>query len=127
MRTRRSDGCPFKPLFIIASAALAGACQSISAGTPAALASADAETVAQVKTVLAQAMGRARIEIGTEDLTTTSVISVLPPPLSAHEDRSPATPTHFDLVVKNGVCYAVKRDSGEAHELQNIACRPLNR
>ena len=114
-------------LLFLASAALAGACQSVSAGTPATLAAADEETVAQIKAVLAHAMDQTKIEIGAEDLTATSVISVLPPPLSEHEDRSPATPTQFDLVIKNGACYAVRRDTGEAYELKNISCQPLNR
>lgn len=102
------------------------ACQSTGAAVPAALERADAQTMAAVKAVLADAVGRARIELGPGDLTTSSTISVLPPPLSPEEGRSTATPIVFDLVIKGSSCYAVRRDTGRDYALAGVSCRPLS-
>ena len=99
------------------------ACQSVGAATPATLANADAETLSRVKTTLARAVNRARVELGPGDFTQSSVIPVLPPPLSANEDRSPATPVIFDIVMEDGECFLVRRDTGEAFVLEGVECR----
>ncbi|MBL8551068.1 MAG: hypothetical protein JNJ73_13865 [Hyphomonadaceae bacterium] len=99
------------------------ACQSAPAETQAVLVSSDAATMEKVRDALADAMGRARVELGPGDLTLTSRVSVLPPPLGPHETRSLAAPTQFDLVLRNGACYAVRADTGAEHALTGVACR----
>ncbi|GAB4517175.1 MAG: hypothetical protein Kow00133_01450 [Amphiplicatus sp.] len=118
-----------RDMFIPAAlgALLMSACQSNGEGEgrPAVLASADAETMAQVKSALAEAMGVAKIELGAGDPAKVSTLSVLPPRPTPHEDRSLARPTQFDIVLKEGRCFAVRRNTGEAHELEGVSCRPL--
>ncbi len=107
---------------LIAAAVFTGGCETVAPQTPAVLASADAETLDRVKSVLAGAMGRANIELGPGDPTRNSTISVLPPPLSPHEDRSMAAPVLFDIMISGESCHAVRRDTGEAFPLP-VACR----
>ena len=107
---------------LIAAAIFNGACQTVAPKIPAVLASADDATIAQVKSVLADAVGRAAIDLGPGDLSRRSMISVLPPPLAAREDRSMATPVVFDIMLSGGDCYAVKRETGEAFAL-GVPCR----
>ena len=104
------------------------ACQSGAgaAETAAVLVRADAATMAKVKTVLAEAMGRASVELGAGDLTTSSTIVVLPRRPSSYEGASPATPTLFDIQLRGGRCYAVRRVTGEAYALTGVACRALD-
>lgn len=113
---------PFRPIAFVA-AFLAAACQTSLASQSAVLQSGDAETMVKVKGALAGAMGRADIEFGASDPTETPVISVLPRQPSAYEDRNPATPTLFDLILNEGVCYAVRRNTGETYVLDGVACR----
>lgn len=129
----RSGSAPIMILAVM----LAAACQSQNqttrpasqpgngAGAPAVLVSADPQTMAVVKSVLADAMGRARIELGPGDPTATSRISVLPPRLGPDETRSPATPTQFDLMIEGRSCYLVRQDSGARFALDGVACQPL--
>ncbi|WP_375206448.1 hypothetical protein [Hyphococcus sp.] len=109
-------------LMILAAAALSGGCQTVSTKTPAVLTQDDAQTLDQVKSVLAAALGRASIDLGPGDLTESSVISVLPPPLASREDRSLARPVIFDIMMSGKACYAVRRDTGDAYEL-GVPCK----
>jgi len=121
MKTRfRSLG-----LLVMIGAFTLGACQSNGDVTPAVLAEADDETMAEVKSVLARAMNTARVELGPGDLTKTSTISVLPPRLSPDEDRSTVKPTQFDIVLKGSRCFVVRRDTGDEYELVGVSCRAL--
>ena len=101
------------------------ACQSHQEAVPAALSYADDETMGALRGTLADALGRANVEIGPGDLTATSQIAVLPPPLGPGEDRSPATPVYFDLKTANGDCFVVRQDSGETFALKEVRCRRL--
>jgi len=103
------------------------ACQSAAQETPAVLVSADAETLARVRSVLAGAMNRSSVELGPGDLTQTSTISVLPPGLGPLEGRSTVVPAQFSLVLRGGRCLARRQDTGEAFDLAGVACRPLSR
>lgn len=123
IRTSRT-GRPVALMGALAGALLAAACQTGLASQAAVLENADAQTMAKVKAVLAEAMGTATIELGAGDPTQTPSIAVLPRPPSPHEDRSPAMPVLFDLILKENVCYAVRRDTGEAYELTDVACKP---
>jgi hypothetical protein len=100
------------------------ACQSVESSAPAVLASGDAENLAALNAALARAMGRARIELGASDPTVAPSVSVLPPPLGSHEDRSTVVPTQFNLILRDGACFAVRGDTGEAFELAGVRCRP---
>ncbi|MEO1135165.1 MAG: hypothetical protein AAFW68_00980 [Pseudomonadota bacterium] len=115
---------------ITTAAALIGGCQTTGASQPrerditAVLQSDDPQNIAALKAVLAQAVGRARIELGPGDLTQTSTISVLPPPLGPNETRSPARPTQFDLVIDRGQCFVIRREDGARFAAEGVGCRP---
>ncbi|PQA89329.1 hypothetical protein [Hyphococcus luteus] len=113
------------PFALIGALLFAAACQTSPASEAAVLESADTQTMTKVKSVLAGAMNVASVDLGAGDPTESPVISVLPPRPSPYEDRSPAMPVLFDLVVKGNVCYAVRRETGEAYELDGVACRPF--
>ncbi len=102
-----------------------GGCQHATDATPAVLENSSEETMAAVKDALSETIGRSAFEFGAGDPTTTAEIVVLPPPLSPHEDRSPAKPIVFDLVTKNGLCYAIHPDTRSEYELVGVSCRPL--
>ena len=109
---------------VLGVAAVSG-CETHVAPTPAVLETADAETMATLTAALASAMGQAQTDLGPSDLTAESVIAVLPPPLGPGEDRSLATPTYFDLVIIDGDCVAVRRETGDQYVLDGVSCRPL--
>lgn len=111
-------------LLALLAGLLTGACNH-SAARPAVLQSGDAETLARLKTTLGEAVGRARVELGAGDPTEVPMVTVLPPPLGAHETSSPATPTHFDLILESGTCYAVHRETGQRWPLEGVPCRAL--
>ncbi len=79
----------------------------------------------ELKSVLAKAMNTASVDIGPGDLTKTSTISVLPPRLGPHEQRSPVKPTQFDIILKGSGCFVVRRDTGEEYELRGVSCRAV--
>lgn len=111
-------------LFGMMAATALGACQSNGAAMPAVLETADEPTIAEVKSVLARAMNDASVEIGAGDLTEVSTITALPPQLNPNEDRSLAAPTQFDLMIRDGSCFLVRRDTGEEFALSGVACKP---
>jgi hypothetical protein len=111
----------FATLFLMAAL---GACQSAEPRTFAVLETSDAETLAKLKSILAGAMNSASVEIGPGDLTTTSSIAVLPPRPGPYEGRSLATPTQFDLMMRESRCVVVRRDTGEEFALPGVPCRP---
>jgi hypothetical protein len=92
--------------------------------TPATLTTADAANIIILKAALSDAMGRANIEIAAADLTTATHVSVLPPPPGEFETHSVAMPVAFDIVLDDGVCTLVRRDTGERHAAPGLACRP---
>lgn len=106
-------------------ASLLAACHHAPEAVPAAL----ADDTQAVRTALAarlgEAIGRANVTLGAGDLTTSSTVSVLPPPLGEHETRSPATPSLFTLTLMGGDCYAVPENDGAPIALPDVPCRPL--
>ena len=109
---------------LFGSFTMASGCQLLSSEpVPAVLADDDAETMATLKSALAEAVGRANVELGPGDLTTTSVVSVLPPPLSALETASVAMPTQFTLMLRGDTCMAVHSETGEEFAM-DVACKP---
>lgn len=102
-----------------------GACQNASGQTPAILADDSPKTMAALKAGLSDAMGRTFIELGASDPTKQSTVSVLPLPLRATDDRSLERPTLFDLVLEDGICYAIRHETKDKTPLPNVACRPL--
>lgn len=69
-------------------------------------------------------LGRAEVELGPEDLSVSTSISVLPPRPGRYETRSLARPEVFDLVIRNGACVAVRRRTGTAYPLDDVRCVP---
>ncbi|MEM9570694.1 MAG: hypothetical protein AAF996_04455 [Pseudomonadota bacterium] len=112
-------------LSILLAAVGLGGCQHASEdATPAVLADTSETNLDALKTAMANTMGRAQIELGVSDLSNSSRLAVLPPRLSPNDDRSPALPTYFDLVIKNGMCMAVHSETGSETELRDVACKP---
>jgi hypothetical protein len=102
---------------------LVSACQTTGAPQPATLQEATPEAMATLKSVLAEAMGRTRIDFGPGDLTRQSVVTVLPLPISPHEGNSMAMPTQFDLLVDGGRCFLRRQGGDVLLELRGVPCR----
>lgn len=102
-----------------------GACQT-SPPRPATLEAATPEAMDVLKEVLAEALGRGRIELGGGDPATHSVISVLPPPVDVLEGRSTALPELFDLLVTQEGCFVRRQTTGEMYALPGVACRAVD-
>ena len=100
-----------------------GACQMTETPTPAVLSASTDEVMADIKQVLADAMGVANVDIGPGDLTQSSAISVLPPQLGPMEDHSPVVPVQFDLMMQGAKCFLSRRDTGETYPLDGVNCR----
>ncbi len=112
--------------FAFALAALAiGGCQHTGDATPAVLADASEPSMQALKSALASALGRSQVELGASDPMHIPRVSVLPPPLSPLEDRSPVKPALFDLFIRNGSCFAIQVETKIETELTNVPCRPL--
>ena len=111
---------------ILSVSAFAGLAACQSSPQPATLTDASPETVAAVTGVLAAAVDRAEIQLGPGDMTTDSVISVLPPRPGPLEGNSPAVPTIFDIVLMDGDCYVQERESGEMFPLTGIGCKSVS-
>jgi len=100
------------------------ACQTHADMTPATLMTDDAASIAILKTALGEAMGRANIQIAAADLTTATYVSVLPPPPGEFETHSVAMPVAFEIVLNDGVCTLVRRETGKHHAAPGLTCRP---
>lgn len=102
------------------------ACQAatLTAPQPAVLTEVTPAAMETMTSVLARAVGRARVELGPSDLTQQSAIPVLPPPPGTHENRSLAMPVIFDLVIREGRCFVKEREGNRMHALPGVACRP---
>lgn len=106
-------------------ASLLVACHHAPAAVPAVLADDTQAARATLAARLGEAIGRANVTLGASDLTTSSTVSVLPPPLGEHETLSPATPSLFTLTLIDGDCYAVPERDGTPIALLDVPCRPL--
>lgn len=114
-----------KPSLITGLIALMlGACQHSATAAPATLADSSPESVEALKAALGNAINRANVDLGVGDLTASSSVTVLPPQLTEHETRSPATPTVFNLFVKDGICFAVQDGMDEEIPLLDVPCKP---
>jgi hypothetical protein len=89
---------------------------------PARLSSTSPQVMARVKAVLATAMGTNRIELGPEDHSRSTSLTVLPPPLGPLETRSLAVPSVFDIVKEGASCALVARTTGRRFPLTGVAC-----
>ncbi len=110
-------------MVLIGTLCMAG-CQSMAAETPAVLTAADEASMTRLRAVLGDAVGRANVTLGPGDVTQTSTISVLPPPLGPLETNSTAQPILFDIILRGETCVVVRRDTGAAFELAGVSCRP---
>lgn len=89
---------------------------------PARLMASDGATMTIVRETLAKAVGRPRIELGPENLATSTIITVLPPPLGLYDTRSLAVPSVFDIKIQGGTCVLIARDGGKIHPLTGAKC-----
>lgn len=104
----------------------AGACQTASTQEPATLNAGDEATLSRIKATLSEAVGRAQIKLGPEDLATSTTISVLPPPLGPNETHSTAMPTVFDIVTNGKSCFAIRRETGNSYRLDGVSCTAVS-
>lgn len=102
-----------------------GACQHQVQSVPAVLLDGSDETLSHLKAELATALDRARVDLGSGDLTQTSVFAIAPPPLGPNETRSTALPERYQLEIEGGRCFAVSESSEVRIELQTVRCRAL--
>lgn len=113
--------------FSLAAALTVAACASSASQTPAVLVSADEETMLAVAAAIAEARGVGRVEFGAGDPTATASLAVLPPRPGPKEDRSLATPTVYDIVLRGETCLLVDKETGAEISLPApVACRPLD-
>jgi len=106
---------------------LTGGCQTMAPAhaVPASVDVSDPQTLSHLKAALAPAVGRANIEFGPSAAARTTTLGVLPPPLGPLETHSTALPILFEVVIKDGKCLAVRRDTGTEVELTGVTCRPV--
>lgn len=116
---------PYTGLKAFIGAIFLCACQTSGSATDAVLETADEQSMSVLKSTLAGAMGQAQIELGPDDPTTSSTISVLPPRPSPSEDRSTITPTIFDIKLIGSDCYVVRRETNERYALRDVSCRAV--
>jgi hypothetical protein len=89
---------------------------------PARLNNTSPQVMTRVKAVLATAMGTNRIELGPEDFSRSTSLTVLPPPLGPLETRSLAVPSVFDIVKEGPSCILIARTTGRRFPLTGVAC-----
>ncbi len=102
-----------------------GACQHHAQPLPAVLSDGSEATLDLLKSEMATALQRSRVQFGAGDLTETSVFVILPPPLGPNETSSPAIPERYRLEIQGQTCFAVNDESGTRFELQDVPCRAL--
>lgn len=117
MRPRRR---PAAGLAILCAAVLAGACQS--EPKPAVLRVADEAALDRLRAAAARLLERDTVELGPEDPSRQSRISVLPPLPSLQQDRNPSVPTPIDIVLRGRECVLVRPDTGRAVPLLAVEC-----
>jgi hypothetical protein len=100
---------------------LLSACASMSAAVPARLASIDPTTMDKIANTLRQATSVRNLTLGPQAPEATT-ITVLPPPLGPYETHSVAVPEIYDIKKRNGVCTLVRRSTGVAVALADVAC-----
>jgi hypothetical protein len=98
-------------------------CATQATAQPARLAKTDAATMTALRTALASALGRTRIELGPEDLANATVVSVLPLPLGPYDTRSLEVPALFDITMERGTCMLVARSDGKTYPLTGVSCK----
>lgn len=102
----------------------AAGCETAAMTGPARIEPLDEANLSALRAALGEALGRARVELGPENLAASSSVSVLPPPPGPLETHSLARPAVFDLVLEDGVCLAIARESGERVRLTGVGCVP---
>lgn len=95
---------------------------------PAILANADDASMRALKSTLAKAMNKSKIELGASDPTQSPNISVLPKSvvgLPGGDYANQALPTQFDLMMDGRNCYVVKRGTETKIKVDGIVCKPF--
>ncbi|MCQ8184691.1 hypothetical protein [Parvularcula maris] len=100
----------------------AAACQTSAQTqeTPAAL---DPDRMDEVAALVAEAVGKASVELGVS--SDPGRVVILPPPPGPYEDRSPAMPRTFQAVLRDDTCLLVQTDGELEVELPQGVCLPL--
>ena len=114
-----------KTLWMLPMVCLSTACLSKPIDIPARLTAISAITMERVTTTLQQALGIQRIDLGPENLSDSTIVSVLPPPLGPYETRSMAQPEVFDIVKRGNACLLVRRTTGMSYPMSGVSCMAI--
>lgn len=117
-------GCIITLLSLGAFATLS-ACITHERAQLAVLTNADAATMADLETQMAQAMDVGQVKFGAGDLTQAPMVSVLPSRLTDLETASPALPRQFNLHKKGDDCYLIENQGGLGVLLSDVSCSVL--
>lgn len=71
-------------------------------------------------------IGRANIQLADLSDTSSSTLSVLPPPPGSLEGNSLAMPEIFDLTIEKGICQAQSRRTGKTLSLTGLPCQAID-
>ncbi len=113
-----------RPFLLVCAYLAFAACQTSQEMRPAHLYEQTPETLERMRSLLAQVLGRAEVEIGPVDLTAASVLPVLPPPAGPLEMNDLRMPRLFELGTEQGSCYLRDVDTGATYLLEGPDCRP---
>ncbi len=103
----------------------AGCQHATEPAVPAVLSEASDTTLETLKAQLRTALGKDDYKLGADDLTASSTLSMMPPPLGPNETHSTVMPIRMELMLDGDTCYAVRSDTGEKIALEGIDCRAL--
>lgn len=118
------------PVISCLAAIIGSACHTTTHAepVPAIMANADDASMQALKSTLAKAMNKSKIELGASDPTRSPNISVLPKSvvgIPGGDYANQALPTQFDLMMDGRNCYVVKRGTEAKIKVDGIVCKPF--
>jgi hypothetical protein len=102
-----------------------GACQHHAQPLPAVLSDGSEETLNLLKSEMAAALDRSRVQFGGRRPHAIIGVRHCSTPLGPNETRSTAVPERYRLEIQGQTCFAVHEKSDARIELQNTPCRAL--
>lgn len=90
---------------------------------PAALSDTTAKTLNEIRNILAAHKERNNLKLGAIDKDLPNVISVLPRLPSKHDTLNFERPELFNIVVRDGQCFAQSQDDNALVLLSGISCK----
>ncbi|MHA7901161.1 MAG: hypothetical protein ACX94B_14965 [Henriciella sp.] len=108
---------------MIGMMAMAGCQHANDSAVPAVLTEASDETLNALHSQLVTAMDKAGYKLSSTDLTTSSTVTLSPPPLGPNETHSTAMPIQLDLMLEGETCFAMRAGTDQRIELVGITCQ----